>query len=432
MTYGFQLGRALYVDPDSAGAVYAGGVIESARGSGDELAIQAALNGASVTDLLWWRNLAQNRDEPIVPFVSAQRPDLDGFYRVKGTDTEVSGDLSNGMASVSAALQRIPASRYPRIEVLSHGKLRTNINSVTDANVTACIGVPTAGVDSLDQSTIGSVATKTRSEATLVLTDTLFGPSAGKPAVCAYNLDPSDYYDGAPVLMLPDLSTGEWRPMIGRPVSSGLEGWQIVGTGFTIEGGVDSSGVLEMSIDDQPLYIGSNAGASGLDLITASPIGFAVLRNSPEMVSIRVTLAGGLNRSMVTVTVRRGQRHASINLVNCQQVVGLSVSAGLWLPESSGATDLNGGVRMNTAVGGNRYWLGCTTAETSSSPSAGPYAGVVYGLEDSAASSLDVDNLSFSVGVETAGSGASGEDTAQNCIYQWYAAMTERQVVTGL
>lgn len=432
MTRGFTLGRAVYVDPDSAGGADVGGYLKSARGSGDDLAIVADLNGATVTDLLWWRNMVGNRDESVVRFTAPQRADLDGFYRVLSTGTEVEGDLSNGNVVVAANLQRIPASRYPRIEVLSHGKLRVNTNSVTDGNVTACIGIPTTGVDALDAPAGSTVTSKARSGATLLLSDAFFGPSSGKPAVCSYQVEPADYYDGAPSLLLPDLTTGEWRPVIGRPVSSGVDGFRIDGTGFTIEGGVDSAGDFELSIDGQPILIGA-IDAGDLLVIGAAPVSFVVLRNSPELVAVRVVLGtSATSQVVITISVRRGQRHASLNLVNLNQPVGLASAVGVWLPESSGATDLNGGTRMNTAVGGHRYWLACPDDETASTPYAGGHLGTVYGLLKSAASSADVDNVSFAVGVETSGSSATGEDTAQNCIYQWYAAQTERQVVTGL
>lgn len=392
--------------------------------------LQGWLQGSTVADVEVLRDqllgLVGSLDEPMVPVTVGHDDTRDGWYRV--LDAEVEHDLgatpTSGARRWRATIRRSPWWDQPRLEVRRDGGVVTNVHSITTSTHTGFIGIPTAGV-AIDSGTdTGSLTLATRVAETGSMR-LITGSGTGAAlynTVVSYDCPLANIYDGAATVEV-NVGGGTYRPVIGRPVrreyatawrlNNGLlrVSWDTTNHGLIVSGYI--SGAWEANPESFLLTDTDAHNAVGLD-----PIAWSVLRNDPAMALIRLLFSynSGASRIIWDVGIRRGDR-------NCINVVKSRTSAkwGLKLSAGSLATDLVGGIQRNgDDANDNCFTIALPKTTTDDLSTSEVYL--------TTASQV----FPFGIGMEMGGAAATGQNTAQNVIYQYYAQPIETLGVSAV
>lgn len=367
-------------------------------------------------------NLADNPDEPVVPVVWTADATVAGFYRVTAaaaSPVESGYGLPDHPFDFTVTLERVQGYATPVIESVLTGGLRANIHSITDTNALAWFSVPAA------VSTIGSVALvfetgNTRMSATgdlLLTTVPPTPPPSFYDAVMQWTIAPTDYYDGAATIEV----GSPLRTVVGREVpQNAVANWRL-SNGLVRATPNVSPGLVTVEWFDGTAWESARTvqpawRQSATPHPMANPAMFTVLRNSPELCVVRITYSESTSTTItpgyLDLSLRRGDRNlVGVFAVYQEYGTEIGIDSG-----TTHATALTGGARETSDDGaGNRSVL--MSAQ-------GSFAGT-YDIELATGTVLD-----FGVGCEIGGSGATGDSIAQNLIYQYMGAISERQIVT--
>ena len=424
------IGRLTYDEGRVVGAPAAGGVVNLS-------AVLPALDDP--VELLNWRNLANNPDEPVVPFTSTDRPDLDGYYRVTAANVETAGPANDGLATVAATLVPVVDWQNPRHEVIVDGALMANDHSVTAGTDVPWVAIPSSAVE-LE---IDNASAATTRDCGIVPVDstrdtTADASDAGGVEVYElndyadrpnYRLAAADAYEGACGVWVDTTDDtadgsgdGTWRPIVGRwfDASTNAPYALLVGNGILRLRSASTASAASRAFWNVEHYDGSEWVDLGLiDLSLTSPTStiypqtVRVVHNSPNLVKVRVGFGEQSTTAAVTITLRRGAAYANFTAKAASTVYWHSNYA------SGGYTTLTAGRRRTSNYGGN------FVRQVIASP--GSFTTATFILELTA----DTEHR-LGYGVEIGGSTATGYNAAQSVIYQYLAGQTERLFIGGV
>lgn len=389
--------------------------------SGDGISISGVLNASTVEGAKVMRQqlsgYVDNPDEPVIPVTWDADDTVDGYYRVTGASVDtVPASLTAGWFRFSLSLQRVAGYASPLIENLITGAVRTNSHAITTAAL-SCVGTPSSAVVFHDTSS-SAITGGSRTSETGAVTCTA---SADHERRQSFQILPADYYDGAAVIEV----AGE--TVVGHQVPAELSDWRITNglvrvilgaTGFEVQ-------CYDGAQWDTARVLGVSPDPSSAPVTITSPLlaPLVVLRNSPECVSVRLTVevtsisvpAGEGFDGVVDLTLRRGDRMIRGHVAGTYPLTWGLLDVGV-----NAATALTGGIRRTSNDGGGNRWVFATPATMTNDLANG-------------ATELTVaaETFSFGFGFEVGGSGASGIDTAQAMVNQYHAAGSERQIVAA-
>lgn len=382
-----------------------------------------------------------NPDELWVPVVCSWDPSLTGFYRVLSASvggipgvsyTTQSADLQYNFP-YSVTVEQVPGYAKPNMESLLVGALRTNVSAITATNMTAFLLAP-AGTGA--GAGFGSFTTENRTSADGAdVFYSLANPTL--PATFQFALDPveptgtseSGWFQSSAKLESQALDGTTYRTMVGRNVpyrtaiTSLGHDWRL-SNGYVrvapavITGGSNPGLDLTVSHWDGTAWdtaVRYTFTINAVAYAAASQYGqVAVLRNDPACVSIRLSVAISNLAYILDLTLRRGSR-----VVECRWSLSTAAVIIVARAANEAATAITGGIRATANdASGNRYVMAAAQAVTND-------------LVNGKLTSGSVTALDFMLGSEVAGSGATGQATAQNQIYQWICAQSETYRLVG-
>lgn len=359
--------------------------------------------------------LVDNLDEEIVPVTFDANPAVDGYYRVLGARVEPYR-FPLGRFPWSMSLQRVSGFAAPLMETVIVGALRTNTVGITTANAVSSVGVPDAVSEFYDDTLGGATLfTRTAADGVVQLARTISPYSRRQ----RFSILPADYYKAAATFEV----GSTLRTVVGAQIGSELSNWRI------------SNGLIRLSFAPTGFSVQCFDGtqwdtakvfaitySAGTAIVSPSPAGIRVLRNSPECVSVRLPSHGpvfavsGEFPTYVDLTLRRGDRlvHAFAS------VAGVATEWGVRVVTAEAATALTGGIRATSNdAAGNRFVL--TSPQTVTND-------LVNGRIQQ---TVGASTFPCAFGFEVGGTGAATNDQAQNLIYQYMAASSERVMVTA-
>lgn len=370
--------------------------------------------------------LTQSTDEPIV-YVSVGHDDSrNGWYEVLDTDVEhvLGATETRGDRQWRCRVRRTPWWDQPRLELFRAGGVVTNVHSITTSTHTGFIGIPTSA-EAVDSGT--DTGTLTRATRVAETGSMAFITGSGTGAtlydtVVSYDLAGSDAYDGAATVEV-DLGSSTYRPAVGRAVRREHKtGWRLNNGLIRAKWNTTNHGI------DMDIYTGGAWETMPETFIPTDdnvhtaigedPISWAVLRNDPAMVAIRLVFdyEAGTSRILLDLAVRRGDR----NLIGVLKS-RTSAKYGLKLSTGQLGTALTGGIERNgDDANGNTFTIALPKTTTDDLTSCEVYL--------TTASQV----FPFGLGCVLGGSTASGQNTGQNTVYQYYAQPIETMAVSGI
>jgi hypothetical protein len=358
------IGRTVLDDPDVV------------KVSGDSVEFTVELDASSGAEMRALRqqlaNLVGNRDEEVVPVVWTDDDTFDGFYEPMSLSIPSQGlMLENGyLPPMTVGLRRIGGGyANPRFEVSCTNVTRTNAHGLSGSNVIAIPGSGTSLTYDIDE--FGGVAlTDTRPTADGI---SMYVLVAGDPNGLSYQFDVQavDFYNATCSIEIDYSGSGDWYPLVGRQIPRATR-WRLsnqivrltsgrgaVPASFGVwDGGWESQDIAHLDGFSTVRTLGQYA--PGITSAAADrDIAFTVLRNSPEMVSIRYSTFG----DHVTWTLARGARHASCNWFVSDSQVGSS-PFGIGMTTGTAGTSITGGVVQTTGAAGNQLIFATAEART--------------------------------------------------------------------
>lgn len=377
-------------------------------------------------DLIAWREAmlghdpASGGDEPVIPVTVPDVAFFDGFYRVLGVSVGLppgslgtSSELGYMAVPWSASLERVAHSTIASQESLSVYGLRTNSHSITSADY--MVAIPSTAVTwSFPRSGTRSVGDTGKSVAINIV-------SAGTSGTIShrYQVDPYHHYVGSGrIEWQPGTS---WRAVTGRRSFTDVDKVRL-SNGLVRVNTVSVSGGKALSVEwwdgtqwdsavqFEPRQTTNSLGSDNpLESVQAA----SIVSNRPEEVTVRYVVEfGGLmgERCTMDVSLRRGSRWVEIFVQ-----AGSSVQWRLQTHSTFNAasTSITGGVRRTSDLNGSRWIL------------AGPTATVKDTTNGAVDTTAAATSVSFGIGCEVGGSGASGQDTAANQIDEFYRPVSE-------
>ena len=358
-------------------------------------------------------------DEPVIPVVdsSGQAP-LNGFFRL--LDVSYPTDpttIASQRVPFTVTLEQVASSHMPLVELRTLGALRTNAHSILVGSTSPSVALPNdAGALDLGFNKGGVCDSDTGNVVILADSDLLDGR-------ISYGLAASVWYEGAATLQL-DPGVADPYSITGRQVEvvNSASAWVIHNGLVRLTSGATGN---EFEID---AFDGTAWGNSktfklrGLAVgdvsIVGARVAMTVLRNSPNVVSIRVAHTGNLGTSYFTVTVditlRRGMRMFDISVATSD---GTTTKWGLANQDSEAASAITGGMAATAEDADNQKYV-VAIAPACSVSSDGLYL-------DTAASSA-----TFGLGITGSSTGSdTAFTTTSSLIAAWYASLSETQRV---
>lgn len=389
--------------------------------------------------------MVDNDDEEIIPLVSTDDPELDGYYRVLGvTVTPLEVFLASGAMTVSVSLERVADGwNRPVLELVSTGAVRTNAVGVIDGEPDGVIGWRYASAPSHDFPATVTIYRENDPDDLRVFTEVAPWSATSQKVFT----EPSLFYSaGARIEFQADDDV--WYPVVGRQAPAGMAGrWRIGNGQIRVSASATTIGDLKVelwvgdewvSMSTELVYGQHN---SGTGLFTESPLwggfgtGYAVDVGSAEWIdpfivrNDRDTCIIGFrraNQQVQTFTVNIGDyfvefwshrlssggagRHA-INARSSWTAAALSATA----PFSAAA-----GIQSSANdANGNRLLLLYTDAAFTR------YTTSANGLYQTLAS----DDAAFGIAAILQGSGAVTGNAALDLAEQWMVAKSWRTFV---
>lgn len=325
--------------------------------SGDSVRVSGSTTGLSreaASDLrVQLLGYVSNPDEAFVPVVSDVEPEFDGFYRIVGANVAGDGYAAfGGITRWSVDLQRVQSFASPAVEVTTVGDLRQNVHGWNKMNgdPIPSLFLPGGSREIVNvrggtkypvQNVRGVVGVGSRVEF-----DNLNGFGVIRTV---YSVSPRAHYAGSPALLL----NGD--PVVGRRTLPALDSNTLALTnGFVqCEIGLGTGSVWqELGLTLAVKTATDSAWTPATEYRLARPTGYAapwneigpirVLRNSPEVVSVRVSAIrqGYYTLPLVIdVTLRRGDPFVSCRVHRYESTtLDVPANVGVWSPAASGGT----------------------------------------------------------------------------------------------
>lgn len=309
--------------------------------------------------------LTGNPDETVIPFTWSEDSNLDGFVRPAAVAAEyVAVSPSTGYVRWGADLERV--ARQGVFEVRQVAQVITNSHSITAGSYTlgsyaVSCGLPCTAGDLVASSYGGIGATVTTASGTLARA-TVGGAGGGGDGLGATNWlqyvsAPSTHYAGACGVEATYDSGSTWRTVTGRDLPSGLAATSVRITNGLVRVSWTATR-LQVAYYDGSQWdtaVDYKVGSSSSGSITAwSAVSrVAILRNSPEQVSVRLWVTVSTFGGTIDLTVQRGRPF--VQATWSRQPTGLSAFHGVGFASTTACTDDTWGVKRTSADGdGNK------------------------------------------------------------------------------
>lgn len=363
-------------------------------------------------DMQQFSGLVDNRDEPVVPVVSEDRPDLDGFYRPTSAQiAELRGTTgSQGLWRWSATLRRVGGGEAVEVYNLPEGE--RDVSAYTDAEGVGRVWFPS---DSYSTRTPSA----TRSTETGGVGGLLGGNTDVTPTLASFAIKPANYYNASCEVEFS--AGGLWYPVVGRRLSDDNPNSLRVSNGL-LRLTFNTDGVMSMEVFDGTSW---DAVAGPFNILAGfptraviMPVSAEVLRNSPHHVTVAFLFDSLLR---VSFSLRRGELHASCVGTSLFTSAGLSWSVAATTAQAAtrGDVEVFGGLIRQSVNGatGHRWIIASDVLHSSD---------LVNGsITTSASASV----FPFMVGVELNGSGAVSPNLSTDIRDQYWGIMAESQEV---
>lgn len=378
---------------------------------------------------------AGNFDEPVVPIIWDLDPNFTGFYRLGEIQISIEpGGLNRGVYNFTIPAEQVVGFAAPQFEAVITGASLTNDHGIVG---TAWFTFPTTVTEQFydHQCTVNEM----RVSETGTLNFTTCNNKYTRTQ--RYYLRPADFYTGTCELKVGPAgtfyadNTDAVEVVVGSQISDSPYNWLIgnglvrvwpsLTTGLLVvehyDGSTWNGNAYEIAGDEpaNPVSLPAQAGLlDGFETVT-------VLRNSPEMVAIRLSCAFEygleLGRVFLDISIRRGDRTAILYLTAAHP----DYPNNAWkirpsVAEASSLVAGGGGIRATANdAGGDRYVL-MTPSDFTPNHTLGEIA-------------LDVASQTamFGISMEVGGSAATGTATAAELIEQFHSGQTERLIVAS-
>ena len=382
-------------------------------------------------------NMIANPDMDVWPVTWSEDDTFDGFWTVRRADVDpASVYLATGVGRYRVELERPTGLVSPLVECTTLALVMDNAAGVTNSTAAPVWAVP-ATADAVESpqklfTTQPAAGTRTPAGESAVK---LFRVDAYGASVGRWIVDPADFWDAASQVEVTYDAGTTYYPTVGRSFAVAADNWRL-SNGF-VRVTPSSTGIVDISFFNgsswctaQPVNIETkspSAGPYSYLFLYDTIVSAVVLRNSPEVCSLRLTvkpssLISGTDTYMVNsfasfdLTLRRGDV-----LVRCAlspagaygySTVGVGTAAGA-------QTSLTSGVRADGTVNSGRILIGYVDASATGDTSQGTPGAYLYRYS----------TAKFCIGYEIAGASASTYNAAQQVIYQYLASLSERQRV---
>lgn len=336
-----------------------------------------------------------------VPITFTDKTAHSGWYLVTDTNTDLT-DYTGEVARLnwSLAATRIGAPNEVDVESRVVNLVRTNGYGQTGTRWHA----PSLGASGYyTGSTVPSILTRTGSDGAHAVY--LSVPSGVNPV---WTVSASGYYAGASRLLVDSTA----RSGTSVTVPSASASWEVHNGLVSVAPGASGVSFVVSS------YTGGAWRATNWNWsVTASgsgavvPDGFSVLRNDPEMVTIRLLKTAAPGRALLDLSIRRGSR-----FVEAYIQAHASTTLGWYLQTTqAGTAPASAGYVTATAsdAGGNRFIVGSAGTFTANTTQGG--------LSKAATTTLDL-----YVGMVAGGASAVSGDQAADLQAQYIATMSEQ------
>lgn len=350
----FTVGRAsLPVDPSSA------------TWNGDTLTIEGWISPTVANDTNQAYAIRQqllgmvnNVDESVFPCTFSVDPNWDGFYAPVSVSVDGSPGLMEirGLMPYTLVLRRVGGYALPLAEATLSSVIRTNSHGVVASNSYLAVPPTTDNPGSFYAS--GSNGDITSEDGTLLMNarttpvTTTFLP---------YGVLPADWYKGSSRVSVS--YGGTYYPMVGQQIPR-VTAVRIQNANFRID--VSSSAVFTLGIyhdsawESSPSFIIRQSGQFD------SLVNVRVLRNSPELVIVRLSLessAAATSPCEVDVALHRG--HSTACCLMTPYGGGTAATVSLRASTVTACTAITGGIEQTTAdASGNKWYILNTVAST--------------------------------------------------------------------
>ena len=361
------------------------------------------------------RGLADNVDEPVVPFAfDSTYATLNGLYRIDGSTVDMqAGDGAQWVVRWQVDAMRVNTYQSPMIESPFVTGVLTNAHGVVVGTVRSEFGSPTVTEVSPNSATyLDTVDTLTSADGSVDVLGYKPAAFATGQGVFRRAVALTSWYNGGCKIV----AAGD--TVIGRQVVDSPTSWSMTNGLVTVSASA-SAGQFDVAHYDGSQYDTAktfkiNGSTTAGDVSAFHHL--AVLRNGPEATTVRLGLQNpGGQTASADVTIRRGSRWVQVLITS-----GVSDTWGIKRSSAEAATELTGGIRATANdASGNRFLLAIPVGTTNDLAN----GGVRLTAADT--------RVLVGIGSEVAGSGASGSFTAQNQIYRFLAATYETVVVVG-
>jgi hypothetical protein len=328
--------------------------------------------------------LVGNKDEPVIPLTWTEDPTFDGFYYVRGVRlSPFPVYLSTGFFEVAVTLQRVGGYGRPQFESIVQSVVRTNSHGVVAPSGLQAAWYSSALLETdLDINTFPWAGEDGNVRYSLAA-----APLAARSVLWA--TPPSEYYKNSAKIEVSYDSGTTWYAMVGQqiPSATGVY-WRIsnglartsplTGVGYMvtesytdgtwksqISGGLNTNFAITTADGGFPIV----ADFAGTSSVPAIP---RVIRNTPEMVTIRTRQVGVERGAVADWSIRRGDHWIEVAIT---QPSGATTHKWGLNPVNSvpAGTAFTGGTRGTTTdANGRRWWVACTVANAAIAPYAGP------------------------------------------------------------
>lgn len=394
------------------------------------------------------RGLLDNLDEEAFPVTCSADSTIDGYYVPTSVAVDDLGPFGASKARFSIRMDRLrPDATGVLLE--GSGVVFTRANSHSITGQSGQWSVPTAATMAIPPNQwTKNVAPINRVADSGSLFTAFIGESSAT-AFGQYVVPVANHYDGS--ARVERLYGSTYREVVNRQASLTSSNWRLTNGLIRLQASATANRLFDIysyngsAWSTSPITInlsGALTGSGGATEATATnPKVEAVniIRNSPEVCTVRLScrwtsqsiggsvgnplmVAAKLSYSiiLVDISLRRGDHMAVVNVLTSPlRYIKMRNDA---VPAS---TTLTGGVRTtaNIANGNNDRLVMCTTATlTTNDGNSG------IGIDGNSRSG-SVRSGFFGVGLEIGGSGATGQNAAQELIYQLLTPFSEQQRV---
>lgn len=340
-------------------------------------------------------------DEPVVPVDWVEAPEIGGYYRVPSGGWRAVKSTGAYGNSFPWDLSLGVVAGNPSIESTVAGLIRANGDSIDASDVFGWHAIPEAFLFHDYEGEAGAYTTRVSETGDVAL----FVPTASTLSARAEWAVPFvHYYDGAATLADENGETILGRSGVPKTIKNGLVRCELVDDAGDLKLRISCwGGTAYESETDFYVDVAGEDQPPPAQLATA-----AVVTNRPEFAAMRIKLgrdsASGTYMGDLAVSLRRGSRMVEFHRSTIGRV----------FLDATEPDDILIGGRRRTAddADGNR-WIMASVDNVD--------------LTEGVLGNPTV----FALGHEVGGTGATGQDTAQSVIYQWYAAQDETQRVVA-